>query len=71
MFHSGVKHDDLIHFHCLGVYMYPDATVAMQKKTNEQLEPRVKFKFGKLQSRRIEVRYCWHECFRSNLPGHN
>jgi len=46
MFHSGVKHDDLIRLNRLGVCMSQDATVIMQKKINGQLEG--KFKFGRL-----------------------
>lgn len=41
MFHSGVKHDDLIRLNRLGVCMSPDATVTMQKKMTEQLEGKV------------------------------
>ena len=41
MFHSGVKHDDLIRLNRLGIYMSPDATVTMQKKMTEQLEGKV------------------------------
>ena len=39
MFHSGVKHDDLIRLfkNRLGVCMSPDSTVILQKKMNEQL----------------------------------
>jgi len=41
MFHSGVKHDDLIRSNRLGVCVSPAATVTMQKKMNEQLEGKV------------------------------
>ena len=37
MFHSGVKHDDLIRLNRLDVCMSQDATVIIQKKMNEQL----------------------------------
>ena len=37
LFHSGVKHDDLIRLNRLDVCMSQDATVIMQKKMNEQL----------------------------------
>ena len=39
MFHNGIKHDDLIRLNHLGVCLFPDATVTMQKM-NEQLEGR-------------------------------
>ena len=41
MFHSGVKHDDLICLNRLGVHMSQDATVTMQRKMNGQLEGEV------------------------------
>ena len=41
MFHSGVKHADLIRLNRLGICMSPDATVTMQKKMTEQLEGKV------------------------------
>lgn len=41
MFHSGVKHDDLVRLNRLGVCMSPDSTVTLQKKMNQQLEGKV------------------------------
>lgn len=44
MFHSGVKHDDLIRLirlNRLGVCVSPDAAVTMQKKMTKQLEGKV------------------------------
>ena len=42
MFHSGIKHNDLIHLNRLGVCMSPDSTVIREKKMNKQLEGKVK-----------------------------
>ena len=42
MFHSGVKHDDLIRLNRLGICMSPDTIVMQQKKMNEQLEGKIR-----------------------------
>ena len=41
MFHSGVKHDDLIRLNRLGICMSPDSTIRLKKQMNEQLEGKV------------------------------
>ena len=38
LFHSGVKHDDLNRFNCLGVCMSPDSIIRLQSKMNEDLQ---------------------------------
>ena len=42
MFHSGVKHDDLIRLNRLGISMSPDTIVVQQKKMNQQLEGKIR-----------------------------
>ena len=42
LFHSGVKHDDLIRLNRVGICMSPDSIIRLQNKMNEQLEGRVK-----------------------------
>ena len=41
LFHSGVKHDDLIRPNRMGICMSPDSIICLQNKMNEQLEGRV------------------------------
>jgi len=41
MFHSGVKHDDLIRLNRFCICLSQDATANMQKEMNEQLEGKV------------------------------
>ena len=40
LFHSGVKHDDLIRPTRMGICMSPDSIICLQNKMNEQLEGR-------------------------------
>lgn len=42
LFHSGVKHEDLVLLNRLGVCMSPDAAIRVQRKMGEQLEGKVK-----------------------------
>lgn len=52
MFHSGVKHDDLIRLNRLGVCVSPAAAVTMQKKMTKQLE-------GKIQIWKASIEKKW------------
>ena len=38
LFHSGVKHEDLVLLNRLGVCMSPDAAIRVQRKIGEQLD---------------------------------
>ena len=52
MFHSGVKHDDLIRLNRLGICMSPDSTIRLQKQMNEQLEGKVQIWKGIIEENR-------------------
>ena len=52
LFHSGVKHDDLIRLNRMGICMSPDSIIRLQNKMNEQLEGRVKIWKGVIEENR-------------------
>ncbi|XP_068712213.1 uncharacterized protein [Montipora foliosa] len=52
LFHSGVKHDDLLRLNRMGICMSPDSIIRLQNKMNEQLEGRVKIWKGVIEENR-------------------
>ena len=52
LFHSGVKHEDLIRLNRMGICMSPDSIIRLQNKMNEQLEGRVKIWKGVIEENR-------------------
>ena len=56
LFHSGVKHDDLIRLNRMGICMFPDSITRLQNKMNEQLEGRVKIWKGVIEENRSALK---------------